>query len=157
MVDHAALGATGTPFDLHVEVGKVREFASAVRSTHPEHLEDPQPVSPPTFLTTAAFWQVPGSNPWAEVAMDRRRGLHAEQEFVFHGPPPRAGDRLTGTSRIADIHNKVGRRGGTLTFAVMVTEYRDASGRLVAESRLTGVETSRPPRDEAGEAGEGGR
>jgi hypothetical protein len=27
----------------------------------------------------------------------------------------------------------------------MVTEYRDETGRLVAEARLTGVETARPP------------
>jgi len=32
-----------------------------------------------------------------------------------------------------------------MTFAVMVTEFRDESGRLVAEARLTGVETERPP------------
>jgi hypothetical protein len=29
-----------------------------------------------------------------------------------------------------------------MTFVVMVTEFRDGTGRLVAESRLTGVETS---------------
>jgi hydroxyacyl-ACP dehydratase HTD2-like protein with hotdog domain len=74
--------------------------------------------------------------------MDPSRGLHAEQEFVFHGPPPRAGDRLVGTSRIAEIYEKTGRKGGTMTFVVMVTEFRDPDGRLVAESRLTGVETS---------------
>jgi hypothetical protein len=74
--------------------------------------------------------------------MDPARGLHAEQEFVFHGPPPRAGDRLVGTSRITEVYDKQGKRGGTMTFVVMVTEFHDAAGRLVAESRLTGVETS---------------
>jgi hypothetical protein len=29
-----------------------------------------------------------------------------------------------------------------MTFAVMVTEFRDDSGRLVAEARMTGVETA---------------
>jgi hypothetical protein len=29
-----------------------------------------------------------------------------------------------------------------MTFVVMVTEFRDEDGRLIAESRLTGVETS---------------
>jgi len=28
---------------------------------------------------------------------------------------------------------------------VMVTEFRDDSGRLVAEARMTGVETEKPP------------
>jgi hydroxyacyl-ACP dehydratase HTD2-like protein with hotdog domain len=77
--------------------------------------------------------------------MDQKRGMHAEQEYVFYGPPPRAGTRLTCQSRIAEIYEKEGRRGGTLVFAVMVTEFRDESGRLVAEARLTGVETAKPP------------
>jgi hypothetical protein len=142
MVDSAALGATGTPFTMPIERGKIREFALATASTNPAYLEDAAPVMPPTFLTTAAFWQDGDADPWRAVAMDQSRGLHAEQEYVFHGPPPHAGDVLTGTSRIAEIYQKQGRRGGTLTFAVMVTEFRDPSGRLVAEARLTGVEKS---------------
>ena len=33
-------------------------------------------------------------------------------------------------------------RSGTLTFAVMVTEFHDRTGRHVATARLTGVETA---------------
>jgi len=145
MVDASALGRTGEPFTMPLEAGKVREFARATRSTNPAYLDDPAPVIPPTFLTTAFFWQEGGADPWPAVAMDQRRGLHAEQEFVFHGPPPRAGTRLTGVSRITGITEKQGRRGGTLTFAVMVTEFRDETGRLVAEARQTGVETAQAP------------
>jgi hypothetical protein len=132
---------------MDVERGKIHEIARAVRSTDLAYLEGDHPVIPPTFLTTAFFWEalVPGSNPWALVNMDQQRGLHAEQEYVFHGPPPRAGTRLTCQSRIAEIYEKAGRRGGTLTFAVMVTEFRDEAGRLVAEARLTGVETEKAP------------
>ncbi|MEO6204734.1 MAG: MaoC family dehydratase N-terminal domain-containing protein [Mycobacteriales bacterium] len=139
MVDTSALGATGTPFSLEVERGKIREFARATFAPLPD---DERPVAPPTFLTTAFHWQSSDSDPWEMVRMDPSRGLHAEQEFVFHGEPPRAGDRLVGTSRIEDIYEKTGKRGGTMTFVVMVTEFRDESGRLVAESRLTGVETA---------------
>jgi hypothetical protein len=144
MVDATAQGRTGTEFEMVVELGKIREFAAATGSTDPEQLTGPAPVSPATFLTTMAFWQTGDSDPWPHVRMDQRRGLHAEQEFVFHGPPPRAGDRLTCRSRIADIYQKPGRRGGTLTFAVLVTEFRDPDGRLVAEARSTGVETAQP-------------
>jgi hypothetical protein len=140
VVDPAAAGTTGEPFAMDLEAGKVREFARAVRSSDPAYLDDPAPVIPPTFLTTAFFWQSGDSDPWEAVAMDQSRGLHAEQEYVFHGPPPRAGQRLTGTSRVTEIYEKRG-RNGTLTFAVMVTEFRDASGRLVAEAKLTGVQT----------------
>jgi hypothetical protein len=145
MVDKSAVGHAGEPYELLVERGKIREFARATYSRHPDYLEDPRPVSPPTFLTTIFYWEPSGSSPWMKVAMDQQRGLHAEQEYVFHGPPPRAGTQLTCQSRIEEIYEKEGRRGGTMTFAVMVTEFRDESGRLVAEARMTGVETSRPP------------
>jgi len=71
--------------------------------------------------------------------------MHAEQEYVFHGPPPRAGTRLTCRSRIAEMYDKQGKRGGTLTFVVMVTEFRDPSGKLVAEAKMTAVETGQAP------------
>ena len=142
MVDHAAAGRTGEPFELELERGKIREFARATFSTNSSYLDDPAPVVPPTFLTTMIFWSGPGAGPWEFVRMDQSRGLHAEQEYIFHGPPPRAGTRLTAQSRIESITTKPGRRGGELTFVVQVTEFRDASGTLVAEARLTGVETS---------------
>jgi hypothetical protein len=94
------------------------------------------------------FWQEwagPDANPWHHVELDQKRGLHAEQEYVFHGPPPRAGAKLVAQSRIAEVFEKEGGRGGRLTFAVMVTEFRDETGRLVAEARMTGVETARVP------------
>jgi MaoC dehydratase-like protein len=140
-----ALGAEGQPFELDVERGKVREFARAVRATHPAFFDGEQPVVPPTFLTTMFFWEanVDGANPWLRVQMDQKRGMHAEQEYVFHGPPPRAGTRLHCRSRITQIFEKQGKRGGTLRFAVMVTEFRDSDGKLVAEAKLTGVETEK--------------
>ncbi|GAA2394019.1 FAS1-like dehydratase domain-containing protein [Dactylosporangium salmoneum] len=139
MVDDSAAGVTGEPFVLDVERGKIREFARATHSANPAYLEAEAPVVPPTFLTTAFFWQTGASDPWTAVAMDQHKGLHAEQEFVFHGPPPRAGTRLIGRSRIESVTRKEG-RSGPLAFAVMVTEFHDESGRLVATARLTGVE-----------------
>jgi hypothetical protein len=148
MANSAALGSTGKPFSVAIERGKIMEFAAATRSSNPAYWADERPPVPPTFLTTQMFWQEwagAGANPWHAVELDQKRGMHAEQEYVFHGPPPRAGTTLTAQSRITDIYQKEGRRGGTLTFAIMVTEFRDESGRLVAEARLTGVETAQVP------------
>lgn len=149
MVDKTAKGAVGAPFELDVERGKIREFARATRSDHPAYFTGENPVCPPTFLATQLAWEeyVPGANPWHLVNMDQRRGMHAEQEYIYHGPLPRAGDRLIAQSKVTDIYEKEGKRGGKLTFAVMVTEFRDLSGRLVAEARLTGVETEKPPEE----------
>src|SRR5258706_14302123 len=126
MVDDSAVGRVGEPFTLDIERGKIREFARATRSSHVDYLEVEDPVVPPTYLTTAFFWQSGESDPWEAVAMDQRKGLHAEQEYVFHGPPPRAGTRLVGRSRIESVTRKEG-RSGVLTFAVMVTDFHDES------------------------------
>ncbi len=153
MLNQAAVGASGEPFELVVERGKIGELARAIGAEHPDH-RSAQPVPPPTFLTTMFHWERLrlDSNPWHRVGMSEERGMHAEQEYVFHGPPPVAGTRLLCTSRIESITEKHGKRGGTLTFAVMVTELRDDSGRLVAEARMTGVETERAPDGAAGGA-----
>lgn len=148
VVDRSALGASGEPFVMDVERGKIAEFARAVQSGNPAYFAEERPVIPPTFLVAAAFWQTGESDPWEKVRMDPGRGLHAEQEFVFHGPPPRAGTRLTGRSRIVEITDKPGRRGGHLAFVTMLTEFTDETGRVVAESRRTGVEVERPPEQE---------
>ncbi len=147
MIDKSALGVAGVPFEMDIERGKIHEFARATRSTHPAYFSGDHPVVPPTFLTTTFFWEQlePESNPWHRVQMSPDRGMHAEQEYVFHGPPPRAGTRLRCQSRITEMYDKEGRRGGTMTFVVMVTEFRDAAGTLVAEARMTAVETAKPP------------
>jgi hypothetical protein len=41
------------------------------------------------------------------------------------------------------VYEKEGKRGGTMRFTEVVTEFRDASGVLVAESRSTTIETSK--------------
>jgi hypothetical protein len=151
MADPAAEGREGIPFAVEVERGKIIEFASATKSDNPAYWSDPHPVVPPTFLTTQMFWESwagGDANPWHHVKLNQERGMHAEQEYEFFGPPPRAGAKLTAQSRIGRIYEKQGRRGGTLTFAEMVTQFRDETGRLVAQATLTGVETARPPQDD---------
>jgi hypothetical protein len=155
MANADATGRTGTPYEIALERGKIMEFAAATHSSDPAYWDDPNPVVPPTFLTVQMFWsewaQQRGQgdpNPWHHVELNQQRGMHAEQEYIFHGPPPRAGTVLTAQSRIGEIYDKQGRSGGAMTFAVMITEFRDESGTLVAEARLTGVETARPPGEE---------
>ena len=146
MVDRTALGARGEPFEFEVERGKIAEFARAIHADHPAY-QGADAVIPPTFLTSMFHWErlVSGSNPWDQVAMSQARGMHAEQAYVLHGPPPRAGDRLVAQSRIDAIYEKEGRRGGLLTFVTMVTEFRRPDGTLVAEATMTAVETARAP------------
>ncbi len=140
MVEWGALGVEGAPFEMEVERGKIREYARATGSDHPAYLADERPVVPAHFLTTTFFWEGDDGSPWDRVQMSQQRGMHAEQEYLFHGEPPRAGTRLTCTSRIDRIYEKESRTGDVLTFVEMVTAFRDESGRLVAEARMTAVE-----------------
>ena len=144
-MDTSLEGRTGQPFTMVVEAGKIREFARATKSQNPEYDGGlaGQPVSPTTFLMSAAFWQGPEASPLAGVELNWERILHGEQEFVFFGAPPRAGDVLTGQSRIDKVYEKAGKRGGTMAFTEQVTEFRSADNRLVAELRSTTIETSK--------------
>ena len=164
-------------YDMVIEAGKVREFASSVKSTNPAYLDEPNPVIPPTFLRAAAFWAprramgagggaaaaarargagasagagaAAGGAGGGGAARPRGTGLHGGQEYIFHGPPPRAGDVLSITSRVAERYEKQGSRGGTMQFTVSVQEFRDPSGRLVAEGRTTSIMTSKPTTEKA--------
>lgn len=144
MVDKAAIGTTDEPFEMEVERGKIREFARATMSHSAEYLEDPVPPIPPTFLTTVSFWTPSGQSVFAKVKMDLRRLLHGGQEYTFFGPPPTAGTKLTVQTRVADIYEKEGKRGGTMTFVETVSEFRDETGKLRAEARSTAIETGKP-------------
>jgi hypothetical protein len=136
-------------YEVPIERGKVMEFARATKSTNVAYLQD-VPVIPPTFLTTARLvWEPVEQNPLAELGLDMRRLLHGEEEFVFHGPLPRAGQALRVEARLDDQWERQGKRGGRMRFVRVINEFRDASGRLVAEQSTTVIETSRAPEERA--------
>ncbi|HVE90853.1 MAG TPA: MaoC family dehydratase N-terminal domain-containing protein [Actinomycetota bacterium] len=140
----AGIGAAGAEFEWVVERGKVAEFARACLAGDPAH-SGADAVAPPTFPVTAtALWEAPGSRPGLPEPFDPRRVLHGEQEFVYERPL-RAGDVLTGVTRLADAYERTGRRGGTMRFAVWETTFTDSTGSIVARSRATIIETSKAP------------
>jgi acyl dehydratase len=144
MADLSAVGKTDERATMPVDRSKIREFARACKTSNPEYLDDERAPCEPTFLMTTAFW-ASGTPALAMVGFDLRRVLHGGQEFVFHGPPPHAGDRLTFQTRVDKAYEKEGRRGGTMAFAELVTEFRDPEGTLVAEARTTVIETGQAP------------
>jgi hypothetical protein len=129
----------GRPWELVVERGKIAEFAEAMLCDDPVY-RGPDAIIPPTFLTTGGRWAPPGAR--VDVGFERKRLLHGEQEYTFHGNLPAAGDVLTAQERVVDRYSKPGKRGGTMQFATVVTDYRDAEGTLVAEAKATFIETA---------------
>jgi hypothetical protein len=148
-----AVGITDEPTTMPIERGKIREFAKACFDGNPEYTKGATPPVPPTFLTVRNFWMNGGSSPLARVGLDLRRLLHGGEEYVFHGPPPHAGDELTMQTRIDKVYEKAGKRGGSMTFVEAVTEFRDADGALRVECRSTAIETGRAPDARAPEGG----
>jgi hypothetical protein len=144
-----AVGITDEPTTIPLERGKIREFALACFDDNPEYVESASPPVPPTYLTVRNFWMTAATSPLARVGLDLRRLLHGGEEYVFHGPPPRAGEDLTMQTRIDRVYEKQGKRGGTMTFVESVTEFTDVDGALRVECRSTAIETAQPPSDDA--------
>ncbi|MGW4029182.1 FAS1-like dehydratase domain-containing protein [Streptomyces sp. NPDC004838] len=140
-------------YEFPLDYSKIREFARAVKSENEAHF-GPEPVIPPTMLTSARLiWEDPERTITKLTGFDRSRILHGEEEYVFYGPLPSAGQTLTCVTRITDRFEKPGKRGGVMKFAKLVTEFRDGNdGTLVAEQNSTIVETARPPKAEEEQA-----
>jgi acyl dehydratase len=145
MADKSDIGKVGKPVTIRIEAGKIREFAKSIKDRNPLYYDETVAqaeiggvMPPPTFLVTLAHWDEGEGRP--SVQMDLRRVLHGEQEFEFF-KPVRAGDLLTAVTKVADVFEKTGGRGGTMTFVVMDTEFTNQKGEKVALSRSTTIET----------------
>jgi acyl dehydratase len=144
-MNKSEIGNTGKPVTMHVERGKIREFARAIKDDNPIYFDEQYAtkkaggiVPPPTFTMTLGFWDEGRNRPL--LTYDVRRLLHGEQEFEYLAPV-HADDVLTATSRVADVFEKAGSRGGTMTFGVLETTFTNQRGEKVLISRSTLIET----------------
>lgn len=150
-VDRSYIGKSGEPVTMHVERGKIREFAKAIKDSDPVYFDEQYAtreaggIMPPvTFLQTITHWDDGRGRP--RLPFDLKRTLHGEQEFDLLAPIF-AGDVLTAVSRITDLYEKAGKRGGTMTFAVTETEFTNQRGEVVARARQVTVETGQVVKD----------
>jgi acyl dehydratase len=138
-IDRSLIGVWGPEGTMRIELGKIREFAKAVKDESPAYRGD-APVAPPTFLMTIAHWIGDLGQTRSAVKLDFRRLLHGEQDFEYV-KPIRAGDVLTFRSRTKDVFEKQGKRGGKMLFIIGETEYKNQRGEVVAYTRNTAIET----------------
>lgn len=137
-----------------IERGKVREYALATAAARPAYLDDPKAPVPPTFLATVVFWTPIGETlrspevleacADAGVAADLGSLLSLEQEYVYHGPPPHAGETLTTAERLSDIRVKQARDGRPMVVIRFTVDFRDERGDLRAECNYTSAYVQRP-------------
>ncbi|MBF6457199.1 hypothetical protein [Nocardia cyriacigeorgica] len=132
MVHVATAGAVGTRLDIDLEADGVREFNAAAMARAATPATTGEPVVAPTFLPARIAAA-------GEAAIEHWPGIPIEQDHRFFGPPPRAGERLTAQSRIARVYEVDDDHGTPVTMIEMVTQYFDRTGRLVAESWMTGT------------------
>ncbi len=139
-----------------VERGQLATFAGAVKDTSPVY-RDPRAAAdaglagipaPPTYPFVMENFGVfpelqpsdrPSANAMASVLgpLMTKGGiiLHGEQEFTYHRPIF-AGDVLEGNGTVVDAYEKES-KGKTMTFVVVETAWTDqATGELVATSRM---------------------
>jgi acyl dehydratase len=141
------VGATGRAQTMHVELGKVREFARAIKDDNPLYFDAARAqreqggvIPPPTFTQSLALWDDGGGRP--PLGLDLRRLLHGEQEFEYV-QPIHAGDVLTATTRVVKTFEKAGSRGGTMKFVVLESEFVNQKNTVVLRSRTTLIETGK--------------
>ena len=144
------VGLTGPTYEVDIERGKIREFARAMNAPIDDFVTGQVPVIPATFIVSAPYtWgytlERPRGTVFAEIDHDLSVPLHAEESIIFHGEPPRAGARLTAQSSLETVREKTGRSGGAMTFLTILTQYRDAEGKVMIEQRSTTVTTGQSP------------
>lgn len=149
---------------LRVEAGKVAEFAHALRDENPVHHDasaaddrgfEARPA-PLTFTRTAYFprYRPAGIDETAIQGFDlgfrEQYTVHGEQAYEFERPLV-VGDVLSGETTLVDAFERDGSRGGTMTFAILETVYRDRADEPVVSARSTVIETGGAIEDDAGD------
>ena len=150
-VDKSFIGKTGQPVTMHVERGKIQEFARAIKDADPLYFDEEFAkkeaggiVPPVTFLQTVTHWD--DGRGRLRLPFDLKRVLHGEQEYEFL-KPIHVGDVLTVVSKVVDIFEKPGKRGGSMNFAVTETTYTNQKGDVVCKAKHVTIETGQVVKD----------
>lgn len=139
MIDRKFIGHEFAPATVEVEKGRLRFFAKATGNMDPVYSDEeaartagyPSIPVPPTFLFCLEMDRDDPFDFLDLMKIDLGKVLHGDQTFAYHAPVC-AGDKVTFTTKVADIYDK---KGGALEFVVMDTEVRNQNGTHVADMR----------------------
>ena len=140
-IDHSVKGKEYPPFVIHVERGKIKEFARAIGDLSPFYLDDAvgrasqwgDIIAPPTFPVSFHDEAAGTGALLKELGTDISRLLHGEQEFE-HFKPIRPGDTFLCRTRIVDIYEKSG-KSGPMAFVVREMAVTDGENDIVVTVR----------------------
>jgi N-terminal half of MaoC dehydratase len=125
----ARIGKSALSTEATVEAGHLKRFAEAIGDPNPRWLQE----APPTFLVALS----PAAYHLEEAEEYGKGWLNGGNRFEYH-EPVKVGDRITATSRVADVYEKTG-SSGTLLFIIFETDYVNQDGRTVARLRGTAI------------------
>lgn len=139
MLDRKWIGLELPKAALELERGRMKLFAKVVGADDPIYFDEdaaraaghPDLPALPTFIFVAELDTGYMDAVIERLGVDIGRILHGEQSFIYHRMAY-AGDRLTVSSRIANIYAK---KAGALEFIVRETKAVDARGAPVADLR----------------------
>ena len=141
----AAIGVESEPRTSEVEKGAIIKFAEAIGDTNPIYNDEAAAresryggmIAPPTFLRSMSAGPLK-----VDVRSSYSANLDGGSEWEYF-EPIRPGDRITVTTKVADIYERAGRLGNML-FMVRETNYVNQFGNTVATQRTTGI-SYQPP------------
>lgn len=136
----SVIGVESEPLTHEVERGAIIRFAEAIDDPNPFYQDEVKArssrhggvIAPPTFFRSLR----PGpSRVQAQSPLPRVLDGGSEWEFF---EPVRAGDRITVTTKLADVARRTGRLG-PMIIMTRETRYVNHLGQLVAIQRSTGI------------------
>src|SRR4029453_6082032 len=138
-IETSIKGKEYAPWIVHVERGRIKEFARAIGDLNPFYLDDEvgraapfgDIIAPPTFPITFRDEKADTRSLLKDLRTDISRILHGEQEFEQY-KPIRPGDTLLSCARISDIYEKTA-RSGAMAFVVRETTVTDGDNDVVAK------------------------
>src|SRR5215470_5890865 len=114
-IDKSQIGVWGPEATMHVELGKIREFARAVKDDKAVYREGT--MAPPTFLMTLALWIGDMGQTRTAVKLDYRRLLKSEHQPDYLKSTSAADVRERKVST-KDVFEKAGKRGRKMLFII---------------------------------------
>lgn len=135
----AAIGVDSEPITYDVEKGAIVKFAQAIGDANPLYNDEEAArrtrygglIAPPTFMRSLI------SNPAPDFKSPYPANLDGGSQWEYFYPV-RPGDRITVSTRLANLFERPGRLGNML-FSVRETKYVNQFGQTVAIQRTTGI------------------
>jgi len=139
------IGVVSEPYTFEVEKGDIVRYARAIDETNPLFCDEVAArrmryggiIAPPTYLIVMRIIEAQVANRRSLWQIPYTRSLDGGSDWTYF-EPIRAGDRLTATTKIAELYERDGAWGHMLFIVTEIT-YANQFGQVVVKQRDTGI------------------